>query len=106
MPRDIPVSNGSFLLNFDSDYQIRDVYFPFVGQENHSTGHPFRFGVWADGCYSWMGTEWKRDLRYHDDSLVTDVFLENDTLGLSLRCSDVMDLSLNIYIKKNRCDQP
>lgn len=100
MPRDIPVSNGSFLLNFDSDYQIRDVYFPFVGQENHSTGHPFRFGVWADGRYSWMGPEWKKDLRYHDDSLVTDVLLENDTLGLSLRCSDVMDLSLNIYIKK------
>ena len=35
MPKDIPVSNGSFLLNFDSDYQIRDVYFPFIGQENH-----------------------------------------------------------------------
>jgi GH15 family glucan-1,4-alpha-glucosidase len=100
MPRDIPVSNGSFLLNFDSDYQIRDVYFPFIGQENHSSGHPFRFGVWADGWYSWMGPEWKKDLKYHDDSLVTDVLLENDALGLALRCSDVVDLYLNIYIKK------
>ncbi|MBN2483990.1 MAG: glycoside hydrolase family 15 protein [Candidatus Omnitrophica bacterium] len=100
MPKDIPVSNGSFLLNFDSDYQIRDIYFPFIGQENHSSGNPFRFGVWADGHYSRMGPEWEKDLRYHDKSLVTDVFLKNDTLGLELRCADVVDLDLNIYIKK------
>jgi len=100
MPKDIPVSNGSFLLNFDSDYQIRDVYFPFIGQENHSRGQPFRFGVWADGQYSWMGPEWQKDLRYHDESLVTDVLLKNEILGLELRCSDVVDLDLNIYIKK------
>lgn len=100
MPKDIPVSNGAFLLNFDSDYQIRDVYFPFIGQENHSSGHPFRFGVWCDGQYAWVGPEWKKDLRYHNDSLVTDVFLKNEVLDLELRCSDVVDLDLNIYIKK------
>ena len=100
MPKDIPVSNGSFLLNFDSDYQIRDVYFPFIGQENHSSGHPFRFGVWTDGHYSWMGPEWKTDLRYENESLVTAVFLKNEALGLELRCSDVVDLDFNIYVKK------
>ncbi len=100
MPKDIPVSNGSFLLNFDSDYQIRDIYFPFIGQENHSSGHPFRFGVWVDGQFSWMGPDWEKDLRYEDDSLVTDVFLKNEALGLELRCSDVVDLDLNIYLKK------
>jgi GH15 family glucan-1,4-alpha-glucosidase len=100
MPKDIPVSNGSFLLNFDSDYQIRDVYFPFVGQENHSSGHPFRFGVWVDGRYSWMGPEWKKDLKYENDSLVTDVFLKNEALGVELYCSDAVDLDLNVYVKK------
>jgi glucoamylase len=100
MPKDIPVSNGNLLFNFDSDYQIRDVYFPFIGQENHSKGAPFRFGVWVDGCFSWMGPEWEKDLRYHDDSLVTNVFLKSETLGLELRCSDVVDIDLNVYIKK------
>jgi GH15 family glucan-1,4-alpha-glucosidase len=100
MPKDIPVSNGSFLLNFDSDYQIRDIYFPFIGQEQQSSGHPFRFGVWADGRYSWMGPEWTKDLRYRDDSLVTDVYLKNEALRLELRCSDAVDLDLNVYIKK------
>ncbi len=100
MPKDIPVSNGNLLFNFDSDYQIRDVYFPFIGQENHSKGYPFRFGVWVDGRCSWMGPEWEKDLRYHDDSLVTDVFLKNKILGLELRCHDVVDVDLNVYIKK------
>ena len=100
MPKDIPVSNGNLLFNFDSDYQIRDVYFPFIGQENHSKGHPFRFGVWVDGRCSWMGPEWEKNLRYHDNSLVTDVFLKNKTLGLELRCHDVVDVDLNVYIKK------
>ena len=100
MPKDIPVSNGNLLFNFDSDYQIRDVYFPYIGQENHSKGDPFRFGVWVDGYCSWMGPEWEKDMRYQDDSLVTDVSLKNKSLGLELRCHDVVDVDLNIYIKK------
>jgi GH15 family glucan-1,4-alpha-glucosidase len=100
MPKNIPVSNGNLLLNFDSDYQIRDVYFPFIGQENHSKGAPFRFGVWVEGRCSWMGPEWEKDLRYHDDSLVTNVFLKNESLGLELRGHDVVDIDLNVYIKK------
>ncbi|PIV44103.1 MAG: glycoside hydrolase family 15 [Nitrospirae bacterium CG_4_10_14_0_8_um_filter_41_23] len=100
MPKDIPVSNGNLLFNFDSDYQIRDVYFPLIGQENHSKGNPFRFGVWVDGRCSWMGPEWKKNLRYHHNTLATNVFLKNESLGLELCCSDVVDIDLNVYIKK------
>ena len=45
MPRDIPVGNGRLLVTFDDRYQIRDVYFPHVGQENHAGAGPCRFGV-------------------------------------------------------------
>jgi glucoamylase len=100
MPKDIPVSNGSFLINFDSDYQIRDVYFPHIGQENHSRGKQFRFGVWVDGQFSWMGPDWEKDLRYRDNSLVTDVYLKNEALGVEIRCYDAVDVDLNIYVKK------
>lgn len=100
MPKDIPVSNGAFHINFDSNYHIRDIYFPYVGQENHSSGQPFYMGVWADGEYSGIGPDWDRDLRYRDNSLVTDVTLENRTLGLILKCSDTVDLELNVYVKR------
>src|SRR5436309_1354347 len=48
MPRDIPVGNGHFLVTFDGRYQIRDIYFPHVGQENHAGAGPCRFGVYLD----------------------------------------------------------
>jgi len=36
MPCDIPAGNGSLLVNFDQCYQLRDLYWPHVGQENHT----------------------------------------------------------------------
>jgi len=47
-----------------------------------------------------MGPEWKKDLKYENDSLVTDVFLKNEALGVELYCSDAVDLDLNVYVKK------
>ena len=55
MPRDLPIGNGSLLVNFDQTYQIRDLYWPHVGQENHTLGHTFRVGVWAEGQFRWLG---------------------------------------------------
>lgn len=100
MPKDIPVSNGNLLFNFDSEYRLRDIYFPLIGQENHTKEHPFRFGVWADGRFSWVGPEWEKDLKYQDNSLVTDVTLKNTNLSLELRCSDMVDSDLNVFVRK------
>src|SRR4028118_419201 len=47
MPRDIPVGNGRLLMTFDHRYQIRDVYFPHVGQENHAGNGACRFGLYT-----------------------------------------------------------
>jgi GH15 family glucan-1,4-alpha-glucosidase len=100
MPKDIPVSNGSLLVNFDADYCLRDIYFPFIGQENHSKGHPSPFGIWVDSRFSWMGAEWQKRLRYRKNSLVTDVTLKNEGLGLQLHCSDAVDFEQNVYLKE------
>ncbi|MBI2438110.1 MAG: glycoside hydrolase family 15 protein, partial [Lentisphaerae bacterium] len=101
MPRDIPVSNGSLLVNFDRLYQLRDIFWPHVGQENHTDGHPFRFGVWVEGQFSWVSADgWQRDLKYSDDSLVTLVTLRNASLGLSLVCQDAVDFHENLYIRQ------
>jgi len=100
MPKDIPVSNGSFLLNFDSNYRLRDIFFPYIGQENHTKGHPSRFGVWVDGQISWIGPEWEKDIRYWDDSQVTNVLLKNERLGLELECHDMVDFEKDVYIKE------
>ncbi|OGF97816.1 MAG: glycoside hydrolase family 15, partial [Candidatus Glassbacteria bacterium RBG_16_58_8] len=102
MPRDIPVGNGSFLVAFDRDYLIRDIYFPQVGGENHANGHPFRFGIWVDGQFSQMGPEWSKELRYVTDTLVTEVKARNERLQLELICHDTVDFHLNVYLKEIR----
>jgi glucoamylase len=101
--RDIPVGNGSLLVTFDDKYQIRDVYFPHVGQENHTEGFPFRFGVWADGEFSWVfEDEWQRDLKYLRETLVTDVKLTNAELGLEIVSNDTVASHENIFLRRVR----
>ncbi len=100
MPRDIPVGNGSLLVNFDQDYQLRDLYWPHVGQENHTHGHPFRFGVWTDDQFSWVSDPgWHRVLDYADNTLVTRVALQNTALALRLICEDAVDFHENLYLR-------
>ena len=99
--RDIPVGNGSLLVTFDDKYQIRDVYFPHVGQENHTEGYPFRFGVWADGEFSWVfDDDWTRTLKYLPETLVTDVRLVNEKLGLEIISNDTVASHENIFLRR------
>jgi glucoamylase len=101
--RDIPVGNGSLLVTFDEKYQIRDIYFPHVGQENHTKGSPFRFGVWADGEFSWIDSDaWKRTLKYLPETLVTDARLINENLGLEIVSNDTTASHENIFLRRVR----
>ena len=102
MPRDIPVGNGSLLIAFDEQYRIRDIYFPFVGRENHSEGHPFRFGVWSDGQFSWIeqSAGWTIELGYAAETLVTDVRLAHEAWGLEIRAQDAVDFHENIFVRR------
>ena len=83
MPRNIPVGNGDMLVAFDDLYRIRDLYWPHVGQPNHTCGHLQRFGVWADGQFAWMDSPgWSRSFSYKHNTLLTEVRLRNERLGL------------------------
>ncbi len=100
MPRDIPVGNGRLLVCFDQNYAIRDLYFPHVGQENHVGGGYCRTGVWVDGKFSWVDENWRRELSYQTDTLVTDVSLYHKDFGLLLVCHDVVDFHEDLYIRQ------
>jgi len=101
LPRDLPLGNGDFLVTFDARYQLRDIYYPHVGQENHTVGAPCRFGVWVDGKFSWVGDDaWECHIEYEHETLVGDTTLHNATLGLRLRCRDAVDFDRNIYFKE------
>ncbi|MHB9027474.1 MAG: glycoside hydrolase family 15 protein [Candidatus Latescibacterota bacterium] len=110
MPRDIPVSNGNLLVAFDKEYRIRDLYFPFVGEENQTAGNPFRLGFRTEEQFSWVDGGWNIRLEYLDDSLVTNVRLENPRLGIRVVTNDLVDFHENIFLRRmvvvNDSDHP
>lgn len=100
MPRDLPIGNGSLLVAFDAHYSLSDFYFPRVGMENQA-GAKFRMGVFCDGAlHPTDDVPWKRTLDYLRDTLVTDVQLQNDAIGIRLRCHDAVDPDANVLVRK------
>ena len=111
MPRNLVVGNGNLLINFDTDYNIRDIYYPYVGMENHTGGCVSRTGIWVDGSFAWLDSpEWKKKMVYERETLVTHVTATNPVLGLTLSFSDLVDFHRDIFFRRvditNHRDQP
>jgi GH15 family glucan-1,4-alpha-glucosidase len=101
MPRDLPIGNGTLLVNFDNHYNVRDIYFPFVGQENHSSGHVSHTGIWIDGRFAWLeDDQWERSLLYESDTLVTSVTMHHPELQVTLHFSDAVDFAQPIFVRQ------
>ncbi|SDW57781.1 glycoside hydrolase family 15 protein [Paenibacillus sp. CF384] len=101
MARHLVIGNGKILINLDRNNYIRDIYYPFVGQLNHVGGQYCRFGIWAGGQFSWLeDPEWKFELSYVEDSLVTNVIARNDRLAVELHMNDGIHQRECIYIKR------
>lgn len=110
MPRDLPLGNGKLLLNFDKNYNLRDIYWPHVGQDLHTAGDISRTGVWVDGQFAWLDApEWQREMSYETETLVTKVTLFHPDLQLHLVFHDCVDFARAIFLRyveiSNRADR-
>jgi len=108
MPRDIPLGNGQMLVAFDQHYQVRDLYYPYVGQENHVAETPCRFGAWgpsqeeadhAPRLY-WSDDGWSIDLDYQHRALVSEVTLKHEALGVAIHCTDAVDFHRPLLVRR------
>ena len=111
MPRDLPLGNGSLLLNFDKSYNLRDIYWPHVGQELHTAGDISHTGVWVEGQFAWLDApEWQREMLYAEETLVTHVTLSHAGLQLRLVFHDCVDFARPIFLRQievsNQADHP
>lgn len=103
MPRDLPIGNGTLFLCFDEHFQIREITYPFTGAENHTVGHPCRFGFFVDQTMSWINSrDWTLSLKYRKDSLVTSVTGESSVHNLSFAADDGVDFYQNLWIRDLR----
>ncbi|MGG1518426.1 glycoside hydrolase family 15 protein [Paenibacillus oryzisoli] len=110
MARDLPIGNGNVLMNFDNVYNIRDIYYPLVGQENQSSDQISHFGIWSAEGFFWIDdSEVVKALAYEEDSLVTRVTCAHNRYGLQFVIQDGVGHSDDIFVRKitleNRLDK-
>ncbi|MFH1682846.1 MAG: glycoside hydrolase family 15 protein [Candidatus Woesearchaeota archaeon] len=101
MTRHFVLGNNRILVCLDKDCQVRDFYFPYVGQENHVNDKRHRIGIWTEGKFSWLDTaSWKKNLNYKKETMVTDILAVNKELEIELRINDAVCHDRDIFIRK------
>lgn len=101
MAKHLSFGNGSLLILTDAYARVRDIYFPYVGLENHAGGsNAHRLGVWVDGRFSWLDDgSWtikvQSDLAYTG---LTTAYSSN--LQLEMHFTDVLCHEKNIFLRK------
>ena len=103
MPRSFVIGNGNVLVGYDANYDVRDLFFPYVGMENQSVGNVCRTGFWIDGRFAWVGDDgWERHIGYWGDTLVGDVTLTHLAFGLTVHFEDYVDMVRDYFIRNLR----
>ncbi|HYC82984.1 MAG TPA: glycoside hydrolase family 15 protein [Candidatus Paceibacterota bacterium] len=102
MPRALSLGNGTVLANLDQRGFLGDLYYPYVGHENHIGGDfAHKVGVFADGRLSWLSDgDWRVKVTMAEDSLVGTVEAENDSLRVKLVFTDACYNEKNIFLRK------
>lgn len=102
MPKALSLGNGNILICTDKRLQVRDVYFPYVGLENHVGGHyTHRIGVFADHQLNWFDhSNWQMNISLAKESLVGETIAKNQTLGVTLKFADTVYNEKNIFLRQ------
>jgi len=87
--RALSIGNGKILVNLDEFGRIIDLYYPYIGMENHTNGKPVRQYIFTDRLY--QDVEWKTSLSYLDNTNIGEVKADIDN-KLSLIAYDFADL--------------
>lgn len=101
MPRSLVLGNGSFTVCLDEYGFVRDMYYPYVGLENHVIGKKHRIGVMVDGQFSWVDDGgWEITLGYKPETMVGQLVCKNDRLQLSLVMEDAVYNEHNVFLRQ------
>jgi len=105
MARSVTVGNGNLLVGLDNRGQVRDLYYPFVGEANHVSGasgnYVHRIGVFVDGMMSWLDDPaWKVTIGGEEHTCVGSMFAENTQLGITLASRDTVHNEHNVFLRQ------
>jgi GH15 family glucan-1,4-alpha-glucosidase len=101
MPRSLSFGNGTVLVTVDKFARLRDLYFPYVGLENHiGGGYMHRVGVWVDNQYSWLDDgSWEIAVDANDQNQGVTTAISRK-LGIRIEMVDILHHTKNCYIRR------
>ena len=102
MARHIVLSNGELHVGLNKYGVVHDLYYPYVGFENHAAGSGLRHkvGVYVDGKISWTddGT-WDFKYHYPHTALIGHTIARNDSLNVLIEFDDTVDAEMSVFIR-------
>jgi len=111
MARALTLGNGSFLVCLDEFGFVRDMYFPYVGLENHVSGHKHRIGIMINGVFSWIDDgSWDINIAYKPETMVGYLVCKNQNLQTTVVMEDIVYNETNVFLRQvdvyNQSDHP
>jgi GH15 family glucan-1,4-alpha-glucosidase len=102
MGRPVVLSNGELHVGINKYGLVHDLYFPYVGLENHCAGKDLRHkvGVWVDNEISWLDDDsWETKVWTADGALIGHVKALNATLGILIEFDDSVDAEMSAFLR-------
>lgn len=113
MARPIVLSNGELNVGLNKYGVVHDLFYPYVGFENHAAGSGLRHkvGVFVDGEFSWTDDDnWEFEFKYPHTALIGHTRARNEKLGILLEFDDTVDAEMSAFIRNihviNTFDRP
>lgn len=111
MSRALVLANGTMMVCLDEFGFVRDLYYPYIGLENHVLGKRHRIGVRVNGQFSWVDDgSWNISISYKPETMVGLLVCKNDNLKLSLVMEDLVYNEENVFLRSinvyNHSPQP
>src|SRR3954463_12093473 len=102
MSRSIVLSNGELAVAIDNRGQVRDIYYPHVGLEDHVRGHYIhRVGVWVDGRLSWLSDdEWQVTVSCEEEALASAITARSEHMRVELHFTDIVYNEKAIFLRR------
>ncbi len=107
MSRAVTIGNGSLLVGLDYRGQVRDLYFPHVGEANHVSGASgnfvHRIGVFVEGALSWLDNEdWVVTIGASEHTSTGTLTATNERLQVILESHDAVHNEQNVFLRNFR----
>lgn len=102
MARAVVLSNGELCVSLDERGEVRDIYYPHVGLEDHVRGHyVHRVGVWVDGQMAWFsGDGWDIRVSSETDALASTIVARHERLQVELTFKDIVYNERPVFIRR------